>query len=162
MSAIGSYAVVSRAKFPLCLEKARNVHDETTGWWIFKTTRVVGVEAFREAWRQALIEEVSFDHSGYVLEDYLSAQRDLNNFTLFDEELEAFGNLCKVFTAAFPFEEPLSPPPLPSDRLLAWCRGEFGDEEAPGLVEALEAADTFYHRGLSAITPERVVVFLIQ
>src|SRR5262245_54018081 len=162
MSAIGSYAVVSRAKFPLCLAKARDVHDETTGWWIFKTTRVVGVEAFREAWREALIEEVSFDQSGYVLEDYLHAQQVLNNFVLLDEETETVAHLSKVFTAAFPFEEPLSPPPLASDRLLGWCEGEFGEDDAAGLVEALQAADTFYHRGLSAITPERIVVFLIQ
>jgi hypothetical protein len=162
MSAIGSYAVLSRAKFPLCLAKAQEVHDETTGWWIFKTTRVVGVEQFNQAWGETLVEEVPFDHSGYVLGNYLDAQEAINKRVLFDEQSEAGTALSKVFTAGFLFDAPLSPPPLPPDRLLAYCHEEYGADDAPGGVEALQAADTFYRRGLATITPEHVVVFIIR
>src|SRR5262245_50016632 len=97
MSAIGSYAVISRARFPSCLEKAEAVHNETSGWWIFKTSRVVGVEEFNQAWREALIEEVPFDQSGYVLGYYLDVQEVVNQKVLFDEESEVGRALSKVF-----------------------------------------------------------------
>jgi hypothetical protein len=162
MSAIGSYAVLSRSKFPLCLEKAQAVRHETTGWWIFETTRVVGVEDFNQAWSDALVEEVAFDYSGYVLGDYLTAQEDINHIVLFDEQSETGRALSKVFTAGFLFDTPLSPLPLPPDRLLAYSRDEWGADEAPAGVEAVQAADAFYRRGLAAITPEHLVVFIIR
>src|SRR5262245_61597323 len=118
MSAIGSYAIVSRERFRTCLAKAQEVHNETTGWWIFKTSRVVGVEEFNQAWREAVVEEVTFDYSGYALGNYyLDAQEAINQNVMFDEQSEAGRALSKVFTAAYFFDAPLSPPPLPSDQL---------------------------------------------
>jgi hypothetical protein len=162
MDITGSYAVLKRAKFPLCVAKAQEVRKQTIGWWIFKITRATGVEAFHQAWREALVEEVHFDDYGVVLGNYLYAQKDLNALLMFDEQSETIAVLSKVFKAAFPFDEPLSLPPLPPDRLLPYCREEFGEGNAPGLAKSLQAADAFYRRGLAAITPELLVVFIIR
>jgi len=162
MSAIGSYAVLNRAKFPICLAKAQEIHNETTGWWIFKTTQTVGLEAFHQAWRDALVAEVPFDYSGYVLGNYLGVQQEINALELFDEQSEIGRALSKTFTAAFVFDAPPSPPPLVPDRLLAYCRDEYGSEDASDMVDAIQAADAFYHRGFEAITADNLVVFLIQ
>jgi hypothetical protein len=70
MSAIGSCAVLRRRNFAACLEHARHVHSESSGKWFFKKTAVVGVSEFKQAWQAALVEEVTFDYSGYALSKY--------------------------------------------------------------------------------------------
>ena len=74
MSAIGSYAVMRRSQFPACVDYARQIRSESTGKWLFKKTEVVGANEFKQAWQAALVEEVHFDYSGYVLGNYLLAQ----------------------------------------------------------------------------------------
>jgi hypothetical protein len=74
MSAIGSYAVLRRRNFAACLEHTRQIRSESSGKWFFKKTAVVGVNEFKQAWQTALVEEVNFDYSGYVLGNYLDAQ----------------------------------------------------------------------------------------
>jgi hypothetical protein len=161
MSAIGSYVLISRTKFAECLELVRNVHSETTGKWVLKKTRVVGMEEFKEAWSKAVITEVDFDCSGYVLGNYLDAQKVVNNIELVDEQSEVMTVLAKVFTAGFLFEQSISLPDLPSQQLLEFCREEYADEAA-GMLEALNGAHAFFERGLGEITAENLVVFLIQ
>ena len=161
MSAVGSYALLDRKGWPGCLADARNVRPETTGKWLWKRTDVVGVEEFKARWRAAVVREVGFDYSGYVLGNYLLAQEVINETRLVDEESEESRMLSKVFTAAFPFEAPIPLPDLPPEKLLAFCREEYG-EDADGMTEAINAAHAFYRRGLAEITSEQLVVFLIN
>ena len=161
MSAIGSYAVLTRHQFPLCLSRAREVRTESRGKWPFKKAEVVGVDEFKKAWQAALVEEVSFDHSGYVLGNYVDAQHAVNRIHLVNEQSEEARVLNNVFTAAFPFHEVVVPPELASEPLLAFCKDEYGDD-ARSMVEALAAAHLFYRRGLNSITLENLVVFIIR
>jgi hypothetical protein len=161
MSAIGSYAVLRREALSECVIKARNIRTETTGKWIFKRSRQVGHEEFRQAWREALVRQADFEHSGYVLGNYLDVQQAINEIQLIDERSESAQALAMAFTAAYPFDAPVSLPELPADELLAFCREEYG-VDAQSMVEALTAAHRFYRRGLDEITPEQVVVFIIQ
>jgi hypothetical protein len=161
MSAIGSYSVVGRIEFPGCLARARDVRTETTGRWIFKQTRVVGIDEFKRAWRAAVRKSVDFEYSGYALGNYLDAQTTINGVRLFDEQSDAGRAFCQVFTAAFVFEQPVQLPELPPQGLMAFCREEHG-EDAQGMTEAINAAHVFYMRGLAEITSENLVVFVIN
>jgi hypothetical protein len=162
MSAIGSYAVVRREAWPECLSRARNVHKEKTGWWIFKQEQVVGTEEFRKTWQAALVREVTFDYSGYVIGNYLDAQQEVNGVQLYDEETEIARALNKAFTAAFVFDRVVALPDLPKERLLKYCQDECGEDEAAEMAEAVTAAHAFFERGFGEITPQQVVVFIIQ
>jgi hypothetical protein len=161
MSAIGSYAVLKRSQFPVCLDRARSIRSESSGRWLFKKTEVVGIREFDGAWQAALVEEVRFEYSGYVLGNYLDAQLAVNQIQIADEQSEIAHMLCKRFRAAFPFEAPAPLPELASGPLLAFCHQEYGDE-APGMVEALQAAHVFYEQGLQNLTSENLVIFLIR
>ena len=161
MSAIGSYAVLRRRDFAACLDRARNIRSESSGKWLFKKTVVVGVSEFNQAWQAALVEEVNFDYSGYVLGNYLDAQLAVNQIQLADEQSEVASTLCKVFTAAFPFDAPVTLRVLASEPLLVFCQQEYGND-AQGMVEALRAAHLFYQKGLSTISSENLVIFIIR
>ncbi len=76
--------------------------------------------------------------------------------------VQSTSTLSKVFTAGFPFEAPVSLPALPPEKPLAFCREEYGENDAPGMAEAINVAHTFYQRGLGEITPENLVVFIIK
>ena len=160
MSAIGSYAVLRRAAFPACVERAKNIRKETRGRWIFKNPVVVGMEEFKAAWAEALVEEASFGYSGYVVGNYIDAQEHVNSVANRYERTEAALALTKAFTAAFPFEEKETFPELPQEQLRAWCREEYG-KDADSMAGAITAAHAFYQEGLAKITSETVVVFLI-
>src|SRR6266498_2993022 len=101
MSAIGNYTVLMRGGVPGCLALARSVHTQATGRWIFKQTQVIGIEEFRRAWGAAVVREVDFDYSGYVLGNYVDAQQAINGIQLVDEQSEEARALTKIFTAAF-------------------------------------------------------------
>ena len=124
MSAIGSYAVLKRHQYPVCLQRAREVRSETSGKWFFKKTEIVGVNEFKQAWQAALADEVSFDYSGYVLGNYLDAQDSVNQIRLANEQSDEARVLCKVFTAAFPFHAAMTLPEFTPDSLLAFCQEE--------------------------------------
>ena len=161
MSAIGSYAILRRSHLPACADGALRIRSESTGKWPFRTKAVVGIDEFDEAWQAAVVEEVSFDYSGYVLGNYLDAQQAVNQTQITDEQSELTRALCKVFTAAFPFEAPVALPELASELLLAFCQEEYGSD-AQGMFEALMAAHSFYQKGLSNITSENLVIFIIR
>jgi hypothetical protein len=161
VSAIGTYETLSRDGFAACLERARQIRSETTGTWIFKNTRVVGVEEFTDAWRAATRRRADFDQSGYVLGNYLDAQEAVNGIRLFDEQSEVAGALSRAFTAAFVFDRPVALPDLQQSQLEAFCRDEYGDD-APGMAAAITAAHAFYRRGLEEINAENLVVFVIR
>ncbi len=161
MSAIGSYFVVRRSHWPDCLASARNVRSETTGKWVFQSTRVVGLDEFRRVWQAATVREVPYDYSGYVLGNYLDAQAVVNQAQIFDEQSENAVALSKAFTAAFPFDAPVALPGMTPGALEAFCREEYGDADAPGMAEAIQAAHLFYERGFNEITAEHLVVFVI-
>ncbi|HKE57424.1 MAG TPA: hypothetical protein VKB46_12000 [Pyrinomonadaceae bacterium] len=161
MSAIGDYFVLSRSAYAKCLALAQGVHSETTGKWLFKKTQVVGIDEFHREWQESVLEEVGFSYSGYVIGNYLDAQ-DVLNRSGFDEETEEARTLCKVFTAAFPFHEQVTFPELAPDKLLDFCREEFGVDDGPQLAEAVKAAHQFFKEGLEKVTPENLVVFTIR
>jgi hypothetical protein len=161
MSAIGSFEVLTRPRFDDCLAAARDVHPETSGKWIFKKTQVTGVDAFHALWDASVLERADFEYSGYVLGNYLDAQYEINGLRLFDEESETAAALARVFTAAFVFDAPRTLPELPDSKLQAYARGEYG-EDGQDLIEPIRAAHAFYLRGMTAITPERLVVFIIR
>jgi hypothetical protein len=160
MSALGRYAVLRRAAFPECVERAKNIRTQTRGRWIFKNPVVVGMEEFKAAWAEALVEEATFGYSGYVIRNYFDAQEHVNSVPNRYERTETALALTKAFTAAFPFEEKETFAELPPEKLAAWRREEYG-EDADGMAEAITAAHAFYQEGLAKITPETVVVFLI-
>jgi len=62
VSAIGSYEVLDRTAFVACMDLARQVRSETTGKWIFKSSRIVGLNEFNEAWRSAVRHVVGFGY----------------------------------------------------------------------------------------------------
>jgi hypothetical protein len=161
MSAVGSYAVLRRLNFAACLDHARNIRSESSGKWLFKKTIVVGISEFEQAWRSAVVEEVHFDYSGYVLGNYLDAQLAVNQIQLADEQSEIASTLCKAVTAAFPFDAPVTLPELATEPLLAFCQQEYGND-AQGMADALRAAHLFYEKGLSNITSEKLVIFIIR
>ena len=161
MSAIGSYIVINRLKFSDCLELARQIHSEHSGKWMFKKTQVVGLDEFKAAWSHSVLKEVSFDYSGYVIGNYLDAQKAVNNVDLADEQSEVMSVLCKAFLAAFVFEQPTTLPELSPENLLNFCREEYGENDSESAFEAINAAHDFYKRGLSETTAENLVVFLM-
>lgn len=59
------------------------------------------------------------------------------------------------------FDSACTLPDLSEEKLHAFCRTEYG-EDAPGMIEAIRAAHSFYVRGLEEITPENLVVFVIR
>jgi hypothetical protein len=160
MSATGSYAVLRRAAFGACVERARNIRKETLGRWIFKSPVVVGTEEFKAAWAEALVEEADFGYSRYVIGNYIDAQEHVNSVPNRYERTETALALTKAFTVDFPFEQKETFPELPQEKLLAWCREEYG-KDADSMAEAITAAHAFYQEGLARITAETVVVFLI-
>lgn len=161
MSAIGCCAVMRRSRWPGCLEAAGRVTSETTGKWIFKKTRIAGLEEFRRTWREAKLRVLDFDYSGYVLGNYLHAQEAINHFKVIDEQSDAVRTLSRIFTAAYPFEEAVALPELASAGLFDLCHYEYGDD-ADGMMEAIQAAHKFYCRGFAQVTAANMVVFVIE
>jgi hypothetical protein len=161
MSAIGTYEVLSRSKFDECLKLARDIRPETTGKWIFRHTRMTGRDEFIAAWNASVSKRVDFDYSGYILGQYLDAQNVINQTVLCDEESELGRTLANVFTAAFVFDRSVSLPDLPATELATCCTEEYG-HDGPAMVEAINAAHTFFAQGLTEITPENLVVFVIR
>jgi hypothetical protein len=162
MSAVGSYAVVNRDGFQTCLARAREIHSETTGKWLFKKTEVVGQAEFGVAWTAALVREVDFGYSGYALGNYLDAQEMINGVRLVDEESETSTLLAKAFTAGFAFDQKVTLPELTRDKLLEYGREEYGEGDAAGFAEAVTKAHSFYLEGLGEINSDNLVVFLIR
>ena len=89
MSAIGSYVVLRREGFSECVRLAADVRKEVTGKWIFKKPVTRGRDEFNAAWAAALVEEVDFEYSGYVLGDYLDAQERVNGVRTGEREQSA-------------------------------------------------------------------------
>lgn len=160
MSAIGSYELLHRRQFEDCLVRARQVCTRTTGKWIFRKTRTVGVREFEDAWRAAVVRSVDFDYSGYVLGHYVDAQIAINHVSLGADDADSQA-LSRVFTGVFIFRTGMSFPDLPQDQLQVFCRTEYG-EDAGMAAEAIRAAHAFYTRGLAEITPDTVVAFVIR
>jgi len=143
------------------MDLARQVRSETTGKWIFKSSRVVGLDEFTAAWSAAVRKVVHFEYSGYALGNYIDAQEAVNVARLVDEQSEMSKTLSRVFTAGFAFDARVTLPELPADRLEAFCRDEYGADAAEA-VPAIMAAEAFYKQGLAEITPATLVVFIIR
>ena len=161
MSAIGSYEILSRSDFQRCLDAARNIRTETSGKWLFKTTRTAGATEFTEMWQASTRKQVTFDYSGYVLGNYIDAQEVINETRLVDEQSDVSVTLAKAFTAAFVFDTPVVLPEFPADTLQAYCRHEYGDE-GEDLLGPIRAAHQFFAQGFAEITDQVLVVFIIR
>jgi hypothetical protein len=112
MGAIGSYAILRRSDFPACVE----VH--------FTFVR-------NPPWQAAVVEGAHFDYSGYVLGNYLDAQQVVNQIQVVNEQSEVARALCKMFTAAFPFEVPVTLPDLAPEPLFEFCREDTAKMRNP-------------------------------
>lgn len=161
MSAIGTYEVLNRSDFQRCLDAARSIRTETSGTWLFKTTRTVGASEFTELWQASTRKQVVFEYSGYVLGNYLDAQQAINQAEVVDEQSEVSVTLAKAFTAAFVFDTPVSFRDFTADELNAYCRDEYGEDGAE-LLEPMRAAYHFLEQGIAEITDETLVVFVIN
>src|ERR1700746_644223 len=163
MSAIGSYVVLRREGFRECIRLVADVRKEVTGKWIFKKPVTRGRDEFNAAWAAALVEEVDFEYSGYVLGDYLDAQELVNGVRTEEWERSAAAlTLKKLFTAAIPFEETPAPfPAIEEQTLRAFCQSEYGNN-ADSLYQATQAAHEFYGRGLARLSETHVVMFVIR
>ena len=163
MSAIGSYVVLRREGFRECVRLAADVRADVTGKWIFKKPVTRGRDEFNAAWAAALVEEVDFEYSGYVLGDYLDAQEQVNGVRTGERERSAAAlTLNKLFTAAIPFEETPAPfPAMEEQTLRAFCQSEYGND-ADNMYQAIQAAHEFYSRGLARWSETHVVMFVIR
>ena len=159
MSAIGSYVVIGRSEFAECLELARQIHSETSVWMFQRSG--CWLDEFRER-AASRAKRRDFEYSGYVVGNYLDAQKAVNNVDLVDEQSEIMSVLCKAFLAAFVFEQSITLPVLEPQELLEFCREEYGIDDSQSAVAAITAAHEFYRRGLQEITNDHLVVFLIQ
>lgn len=163
MSAIGSYVVLRREGFKECVRLAADLRTEATHKWLFKKPSTRGRDEFDAAWAAALVEEVDFGYSGYVLGDYLDAQEQVNGVPAGERERSAAAlTLNKLFTTAIPFEE--TPPPFPTleeQALRAFCQSEYGSD-ADSMYQAIQAAHEFYGRGLARLSETHVVMFVIR
>jgi hypothetical protein len=65
-----------------------------------------------------------------------------------------------VFTAAFPFEQPVALPHLDPRSLRDFCVTEYG-EDAEEMATAIQSADAFFRAALERASREHLVVFLI-
>jgi hypothetical protein len=161
MSAVGSYEVLTRTRFAECLALAEEVRRGATGASILRNTKITGLDEFQRRWADAVLERVDFGYSGYVLGNYLDAQYAINGLRLFDDESATAVTLAKVFTAAFVFDAPRTLPELPENKLQSYARDEYGGD-GQDLIEPIRAAHAFYARGMTAITRENLVVFIIR
>jgi hypothetical protein len=157
MSAIGSYAVLRREGFRECVRLAADVRTEVSGKWIFQRQLTHGRDEFNAAWAAALVEEVHFEYSGYILGNYLDTQEQVNGVRTGElERSPAAVALHKVFTAAIPFgDTPVPFPVFEEQTLRAFCRREYGDD-ADGMYQAIQAAHEFYGRGLARVSESHV------
>ena len=114
-----------------------------------------------QVWRASVRKHVVFDYSGYVLGNYVDAQRAVNGVVLVDEQADVARNLAKAFIAAFVFDTVVPLPELPDEPLRAHCTDAYG-AEGQELLEPITAAHAFFERGLLEITPESLVVFVIS
>lgn len=162
MSAIGSYVRMTRQDLDRCLDLAGRVRTETSGKWFWKKTLELGRDEFENAWNAALLEEVDFDHSGYALSDYFTAQEEINNLTDHPFDSPQGRVLSSIFTAGFPVTTPTTFPSLPESKLRAFCSEEYGPEDAANMYSALMAAHEFYGRGIAALRPGEAVVFIVS
>jgi hypothetical protein len=139
------------------------MRTEVTGKWIFKKPVTRGRDEFNAAWAAALVEEVDFEYSGYVLGDYLDAQgtsqRRPNRGTgavrgsPVDEQ---------AVHSRHTFEERPAPfPAIEEQALHAFCQDEYGGD-ADSLYQAIQAAHEFYRRGLARLSETHVVMFVIR
>jgi hypothetical protein len=162
MSAIGSVVIVRRDAFAKCVLLASAVRTERKGWGPFKKVVTHGQDTFDKAWEAAVIDERDFAYSGYVLGNYLDAQRAISGLATKElEESDAARALCKVFTAAMPFEKVIPLPELPQQALHDFCVAEYR-ADADGMVTAIQAADAFYRSTLERVSIDQIAVFIIS
>jgi hypothetical protein len=141
-----------------CAELAAQATGDRTFRWPWQARTETGLERFGREWDAAVLEEVVFDGSGYVLGSYFLAQAALNHFAdPFDAAESA--DFAKVFTAAWPVRTQLSLPELDAGALRQFCAAEWSDD--PQMYEAVMQAHSFFKAGLGRVTEDEAVVFII-
>jgi hypothetical protein len=160
MSAIGSYVRIRTTDLDRCLELAAPASSEGKFRWPWQPRAETGRERFTREWEAAVLEEVDFDGSGYVLASYFLAQGALNGLDDPFESPEA-DRLANVFTAALPVRVRRVFPELDANGLREFCATEWG-ADAPGMHAAILKAHEFFRAGMSRVTSEEAVVFIIS
>lgn len=159
MSAIGSCVILNRPGFEVCLTLARDINTEPDK---SESSEGKTVEEFHRNWNNHIVEEIIFDHSGYVLGNYIDAQSVVNGLETVGTDAEAADLLAKIFFAGFPFDSSFFFPDLPIDKLQQFCQDEYGEDDAPAMTEAITAAHEFYRQNLLKVTADTVAVFVIS
>ena len=143
MSAIGSYVRIRTADLDRCLELASRDSSD-----------------FAREWDAAVLEEVDFDGSGWVLSSYFLAQSHLNDLADPFDSAEGM-TLAKVFTAAFPVRAPQPLPELDAKALQEFCASEW-DTVAAAVCDGIVQAHAFLTMGMARIAQGEAVVFIIS
>lgn len=159
MSAIGSYVRLKESDLARCLQLATSATPHRPFRWPWQARAESSLEAFEGEWTSAVLEEVVFDESGYLLASYFLAQAALNHVTDPFDSVEG-KILAKVFTGGVPVRDPRAFPELPTGALEAFCRSEWGDE-GEGMAEGIAAAHAFFNAGISLATRDEPTVFII-
>lgn len=162
MSAIGTYVRIRRSDLERCIKLAATIHRETPGRWPWTKSVEFGRREFDHAWQAGTIEQVEFGYSGYVLNDYLTAQEAINGYAHSPFDSTDAMVLEKAFAAAFPIFSPMSFPELPDQALLTFCVQQYGQTDASTMFEAIQAAHEFYRSGIAGVTSQESVVFVIS
>lgn len=160
MSAIGSYVRIGTQDLDRCLEMASRVTTEQPFRWPWQAKPENAREVFAREWAAAVREEVVLDGSGHLLSSYFLAQSELNNLEDPFDSPEGIV-LARVFTAAFPARAPQVLPALERNALEEFCASQWGDEGREA-CEGLARAHEFFQTGMSAITQNEAVVFIIS
>jgi hypothetical protein len=161
MSATGWYVVLTKRDLERCLDLARRVQRESTGRWFWKKTIETGRDEFDRAWNAAVTKKIEFEHSGFALADYFTAQQEVNGYREDPFDSPDGLALARVFTSAYPVTTPTTFPPLVAASLKAFCAEEYGEDDVSGL-QAIQAAHEFYAEGISQVSAEAAVVFAIE
>lgn len=162
MSTIGSCVILNRSGFRDCLDVARNIQSDPRNDTPSQPANQPAVEDFHRSWNIHIVEEITFDYSGYVLGIYMDAQSVINGVATFFDDNEEADLLAKIFIAGFPFERSFFFPDLPADKLQEFCQREYGEDDAQSMTEAINAAHEFYRQGLLKVTTDSVAVFVIS
>src|SRR5262249_22643359 len=160
VSAIGSCVRMKTSDLDRCLALAGGITPPQKSRWPWQKKLDTGRDAFVREWAAAVLEEMVFDGSGYLLASYFLAQNEMNGLTDPFDEPEGL-MLAKVFTAAFPVRVPHSLPALEPNALAAFCNKEWGDN-GPGKCEGITRVDAFLKAGISRIDDNHSVVFIIS
>ena len=137
-----------------CLGLARNVRTESTGKWIFRKSRVIGLPEFREAWRAPYCAESISTTQATSWETIWTPKERATR-----RSSSMSSRRWREYSPACSRRRSFSTRRVrcrisPRKKLHAFCGAEYGTD-APGMIEAIRARIRFT-RVDSQRSPQRV------